>query len=247
MRLYHELAGWFHLLTAPHDYAEEAVVIASTLDSLARRDVRTVLELGAGGGNNASWLKHRYAMTLTDISAAMLELSRSINPECEHIEGDMRTLRLGRRFDAVLIHDAIMHLTTAEDVVAAIATAAEHLDLGGVVLIVPDATTETYRSRTESGGHDGDGRAMRYLMWNHEPEGNTHRTTMVYVLEDESGTRVEHEIWTIGLFPRATWLRLIEAAGLEARALPFPHSSFGGEEHEMFAGLEPGGGERGGA
>jgi len=35
----------------------------------------------------------------------MLELSRTINPELEHLVGDMRTIRLGRTFDAVLIHD----------------------------------------------------------------------------------------------------------------------------------------------
>ena len=41
----------------------------------------------------------------------MLELSRTLNPDCEHLEGDMRTLRLGRTFDAVLIHDAVMYMT----------------------------------------------------------------------------------------------------------------------------------------
>ena len=239
MRLYDELADWFHLLTAPADYAEEAVVIATTFDSLAERDVRTMLELGSGGGNNASWLKRRYDMTLTDVSPKMLALSRTINPECEHLEGDMRTMRLGRMFDAVLAHDALMHLTTEEDLAAAIVTAAEHLAPGGVALLVPDHTTETYRPRTESGGHDGDGRAMRYLMWDHEPVDTAYRTTMVYVLEDQDAIRVEHEQWTIGLFPRATWLRLIEAAGLEAGVVAYPHSSFGVEDHEMFAGVKP--------
>jgi hypothetical protein len=41
----------------------------------------------------------------------MLALSMTVNPECEHIEGDMRTLRLGHTFDAVFLHDAVMSLT----------------------------------------------------------------------------------------------------------------------------------------
>jgi hypothetical protein len=41
----------------------------------------------------------------------MLALSMTVNPECEHIEGDMRTLRLGHTFDAVFLHDAVMYLT----------------------------------------------------------------------------------------------------------------------------------------
>jgi hypothetical protein len=37
----------------------------------------------------------------------MLELSRALNPECRHLQGDMRSLRLEERFEAVLIFDAI--------------------------------------------------------------------------------------------------------------------------------------------
>jgi hypothetical protein len=46
--LYGELAGWFYLLTAPSDYAEEAAVYRRLLD--AAGPVKTVLELGSGGG-----------------------------------------------------------------------------------------------------------------------------------------------------------------------------------------------------
>ena len=51
-------------------------------------------------------------MTLVDLSAEMLEVSRQLNPECEHIQGDMRTIRLGRQYDAVLVHDAVDYVTT---------------------------------------------------------------------------------------------------------------------------------------
>jgi hypothetical protein len=36
----------------------------------------------------------------------MLDVSRALNPECEHIEGDIRTVRLERSFDAVrVVHE----------------------------------------------------------------------------------------------------------------------------------------------
>src|SRR5688500_16495829 len=94
-KLYTELADWFHLLTAPSEYADEAEQFRSLIRE-ASPDARTVLELGSGGGNNAWHLKNHFEMTLTDLSEQMLELSRTINPECEHIAGDMRELRLGR-------------------------------------------------------------------------------------------------------------------------------------------------------
>src|SRR3954468_1805196 len=104
-KLYSELASWFHLLSAPKDYAEEAEFAQNTLIESSATPVKTVLELGAGGGNNAFHMKSAFGMTLTDLSQSMLDESRGINPECEHIVGDMRTLRLDRTFDAVFVHD----------------------------------------------------------------------------------------------------------------------------------------------
>ena len=100
MRLYSELAGWFHLLTAPEDYEEEAAEIVKLAEAAGEGELRTLLELGSGGGNNASHLKHRFECTLTDVSEEMLEVSRALNPECEHLAGDMRTLRLARTFES---------------------------------------------------------------------------------------------------------------------------------------------------
>ncbi len=108
MKLYGELAPWFHLLTHPSDYEEEAAHVVRVVEEAVDGRAETLLELGSGGGNNASFLKKRFACTLTDLSEKMLELSRTINPECEHIQGDMRTLRLGWTFDVAFVHDAVM-------------------------------------------------------------------------------------------------------------------------------------------
>lgn len=52
----------------------------------------TLLELGSGDNNTASYFKRRFACTLTDLSPEMLALSSGINPECEHSgSGDSST------------------------------------------------------------------------------------------------------------------------------------------------------------
>lgn len=183
-------------------------------------------------------MKQRFDLTLVDLSPEMLEVSRKLNPECEHVQGDMRSIRLGRRFDAVFVHDAIMYMATEADLAAAITTAAAHVEPGGVVLFVPDETTENYEPRTDHGGHDGDGRSLRYLEWHAPAVGNTAETLMIYAMREGSSLRIEHEVWTYGLFPRPKWLELIEASGLQAHTLPYPHSDFD-EPRELFAGLKP--------
>lgn len=102
-------------------------------------------------------------MTLVDLSPEMLAVSRALNPECEHLASDMRTIRLGRLFDAVFIHDAIMYMTTEIDLRAAMATVYLHCRPGGVALFVPDHVRETFTPSTEYGGPDGEQRALRYL------------------------------------------------------------------------------------
>jgi len=89
------------------DYIEEAAFYRRLFETHCQRTPRTLLDLGSGGGHNAAHLKLTLACTLVDIAPAMLELSRLINPECEHIEGDMRSVRLDRVFDCILIHDAV--------------------------------------------------------------------------------------------------------------------------------------------
>ncbi len=52
--MYGELASWFHLITAPEDYEEEAASFVEQLKSACSGPLESVLELGSGGGNNAS-------------------------------------------------------------------------------------------------------------------------------------------------------------------------------------------------
>ena len=217
--MYSDLAPWFHLLTHPSDYWDEAAFVSRVVDEVGDGTSQTLLELGSGGGNNASHLKARFDCTLTDLSPDMLELSRTLNPECEHLEGDMRTLRLGRTFDVVFIHDAISYLTSEADLHAAIETAFVHVRPGGVVILTPDATTEIFKPKTDHGGHDGDdGRSLRYLEWTHAPEPGTSTYVTDYAIVargpgDE--LRLVHDHHTLGLFPEATWKRLIADVGLE--------------------------------
>lgn len=241
--IYSRLAPWFHLLTAPADYAEEAETYRRLLTEAYGRPPRTILEMGSGGGNNASHLKAYCQMTLTDLSPGMLDLSRTINPELEHIQGDMRTLRLGREFDAVFVHDAVVYMTTAADLAAAIQTAFVHCRPGGAALFAPDYTRENFRDGTSHGGHDGpDGRCLRYLEWTTDPDptDTTYTVDFAFLLREPDGTvRVAHDRHVAGVFSRATWLRLLEEEGFRARAVPFEHSRLEPGSAELFLAAKP--------
>ncbi len=237
LKLYSELATWWPLLSPPEEYADEAAFFWRVLSDVGLPASPSLLELGAGGGNNAFHLKPHFAhMTLTDLSPQMLAVSHALNPECEHLEGDMRTLRLGRQFDVVFIHDAIDYMTTFDDLQQAMATAFAHCKAGGVALFVPDHVRETFQPSTDYGGHDGEGRALRYLEWAYDPD--EHDTTYVvayaYLLrEANQAVRVEHDHHVYGLFPRAAWLQLLSDVGFQATTVRDPY------ERDLFVARRP--------
>jgi trans-aconitate methyltransferase len=240
-RLYKDLASWFTLLTAPEDYAEEAEFYRKTILAACASSPRTLLELGSGSGNNASHLKARFTMTLVDLSPEMLTVSRAMNPECEHIQGDMRTVRLDRQFDAVFIQDAITYITTENDLRSTLETAFVHCRPGGVALFAPDYTRETFRPSTNHGGHDSEERSMRYLAWNWDPDptDTTYIADFAYLLREGKEIRCEYDRHILGMFSREDWLRWITEAGFEARAIPFEHSQIEPGSCELFLGIKP--------
>jgi ubiquinone/menaquinone biosynthesis C-methylase UbiE len=227
-KLYSELSSWFHLLSSPPDYAEEADFARKLIVEASATAPATLLELGSGGGNNASHLKAHFSLTLVDLSQGMLDLSRGLNPECEHIQADMKTLRLARTFDAVFIHDAIMYMTSEEDLRLALQTAARHCKPAGVLLVMPDMIKETFVSLTTHGGHDsntGDTRSIRYIEWTFDPDPSdtTYTVDFAYLLREGSApVRVVHDTHVFGIFPRETWLESFRAAGFEPRAVSDP-------------------------
>jgi SAM-dependent methyltransferase len=237
-KLYGDLADWWPVISPPSEYAEEAALYVDMMRNAARAPIREVLELGSGGGNNASHMKRAFALTLVEPADGMRELSRALNPECTHVAGDMRTIRLGRTFDAVFVHDAVMYMTTEEDLRAALATVAAHLAPGGAALVAPDATTETFAEATEhGGGEDVDGRRARYLQWTLPPKNGetSYDTHYAFLLREPDGTvRAAHDVHREGLFPRATWLRLFREAGLAAKLAP---RKIEGSDYDSFIAL----------
>ncbi|HEX2451230.1 MAG TPA: class I SAM-dependent methyltransferase [Gemmatimonadales bacterium] len=220
-RLYDELAEWWPLFSPPDDYAEEAADLLARL-ATAIRPGAALLELGAGGGSLAFHLKRHLRLTLTDRAPGMLAVSRRINPECEHLLGDMRSLRLGRDFDVVLIHDAIMYATDPAQVQAALRTAAVHCRIGGTVVVIPDFIRENFAPGTDHGGHDApDGRGLRYLEWSSDPDpgDDTYVVDYAFLLRHVDGSvTLTHDRHLEGLFARAQWLGWFSDVGLAARA-----------------------------
>lgn len=240
--MYEDFARFWPLLSPLADYAGEASFFSAYFLRRKLSPEATLLELGCGGGSMAYYLKKHFAhAVLTDLSPQMLEQSRIINPDCEHLLGDMRTLRLDRHFDVVFVHDAIQYMLEENSLSEALRTAYLHIKPGGCALFVPDVLKETFVPYTDHGGSDAgnneDVLGIRYLEWVHDPDpvDTTFVMEFVYLVHEkgENGemlSRTCNDKHTCGIFPRETWLKLMREVGF------MPEILHDDNEREVFVG-----------
>lgn len=233
-KLYHQLIDWYRLLDPLEDHKEEVDAYAAAIKKKLEGSSDSLLELGAGAGNNGYYLKQHFNCTLSDLSEEMLNLSRKINPECEHVCGDMRTLRLNRTFDTVLAHDAIVYMTTEDDLRKAIENAYIHLRPGGVAIFAPDMIGDSFPEHTELHRKDLGTRSMRCIewMWDPDPSDTSYRIDFSFLLRHKDQVKAVYDCHEAGIFTQQTWFRLLEESGFEAEyielsmeeGVPYPFS-----------------------
>lgn len=217
-RLYGDLAHLWPLASPPGDYAAEAPNWTRILRRKLGPGCHTLLELGVGGGHLLSHLTAEFQATAVDLSAGMLEHSVRLNPSVDHHLGDMRTVRLGRTFQAVVIHDAVDYLLTEDDLKATFATAAAHLEAGGVLIVTPDHFRETFRDgKVTSETHADGSKAVAFIEFDHDPEplDTTVESIFIFIVREAGRTSLELDRHILGIFPLKTWLDLMGEAGFE--------------------------------
>jgi SAM-dependent methyltransferase len=133
MSVFAAYSRYYDLLYRDKDYAAEARYV----HELVQRHhpaARSMLDLGCGTGRHAQLLsQHGYTLTGVDLSEEMLKVARGTSPELGFVQGDVRTVRLGKTFDVVasLFH-VMSYQTTNADLRAALDTIREHLAPGGL-------------------------------------------------------------------------------------------------------------------
>lgn len=224
LRIYDDLSAWYPLLDPVEEHEAEADAFHQAFQRGIQGEARTLLELGSGAGNNAFFLKRHYHCTLSDLAEGMLGLSRQLNPDCIHHHADMRTLRLGTTFDAVLVHDAIVYMTTEEDLRRAFQTAFEHTRPGGAAVVAGDYYREDFRENWEvyqAGEADFELRCMEWT-WDPDPNDTVYQVDYAFLARKGGELRAVHDRHFEGLFPRATWERLLQEVGFELTVFQRP-------------------------
>jgi SAM-dependent methyltransferase len=217
--LYTDLAWLWPLWgDAATEYAHYCQHVVGLIHQYAKRKAHTLLDIGCGGGKNVLNLKRQFNVTGVDLSTAMLAQAKDLNPECTFFQGDMRTCRLGKAFDAVLMDDAISHMSCLTDFEAAFRTAHDHLKPGGVLVTTPDVTTETFqqnKTNTTQATQDALDVVFVENVYDPDPTDEQYETTILYLIRYQGRLRIETDHWTMGIFSLDTWRRVLRKTGFE--------------------------------
>ena len=218
VRMYNDLNWTWPLISHEENYVEAAERIMKAVRENSGAEVKTVLHIGCGGGGHDHTLKKSFELTAVDLSEEMLEHARKLNPEVTYHKGDMRSIRLGKRYDAVIIADSINYMLTEEDLGAAFKTAFEHLRQGGLFFTYSEYLAENFQENmTWSSPHKKDDIDITCIQNNYDPDTSdtVFETTFIYLIRRNGKLEVETDVHSQGLFGQEVWMRLLRDAGFD--------------------------------
>jgi len=210
---YGDLAWIDTVLDSAQMYATETETIVKIIQDYDK-NVKTMLHLGCGSGNSDYTFKKYFRVTGVDISSDMLEIARTQNPEVIYHQGDMKKIRLKKKFDSVVIPDSIGYMTTLEDLKKALVTAYEHLKPGGILFVMALLSEDFKENNFVYTGSKGDVEVTIFENnYIHNIVKYTYESTMIYLLRQKGQLEIYTDTHLLGLFPKGSWLELFKDVG----------------------------------
>lgn len=202
------------------DYAGEAARLGELIRA-RNPSARTLLDVACGTGRHLEALLAEFEVEGLDIDEGLLAIARGRLGSVTLHTADMRDFDVGRRFDAVTcLFSAIGHVAGGDELDAAVASMARHLEPGGVLIVEPWLEPDVWVT------------GRLHLLTVDEPDlkiarvtvaGRTDNTAILdfsYLVASPSGVETPAERMELELFSAAEYRRAFERAGLEVEHDP---------------------------
>jgi ubiquinone/menaquinone biosynthesis C-methylase UbiE len=220
IEMYTRLAEYYDRVYATKDYAKEVERVNEIIQSHQRSSGVELLDVACGTGKHIEYLKNNYHVTGLDISEEMLAIARKRNSDVRFVLGDMKHAKLKQKFDIITcLFESINYNITLEQLKMAFGNLAMHLKPGGVILIEPIFTRESFIEKHLSidSVDDSDMKIARVGLAREE-KGHA-VLELQYLIATQEG--IVHHIDThrMGLFTRDSILDALRASGLASEVI----------------------------
>lgn len=213
-KAYNELAWTERIIADMESYEDEIMTYVKSIKSIISVPTPTMLHLGCGAGGHDFHFKKHFKVTGVDVSPGMLDMAKKSNTDVNYVLGDMRSISLNEKFDAVVIPDSIAYMSTLEDLKQTLINAAGHLKTGGVLLVVAH-TKEEFRENNFVYTGAKDNIHITVFENNHIVSDNTYEATMFYLIRQGAEKSLHHEVHTLGLFSYEQWMGIFKECQLK--------------------------------
>jgi SAM-dependent methyltransferase len=241
-RLYNDLAWTWPIISPPEHYIEESERIKKVIRKFSTIPVKTLLNLGCGGGHVDWVLKKYFTITGVDISDKILQLAQQLNPEVTYLKGDMRHTKLHTKFDAVLIHDSINYMLTEKDLQAAFTTGYNHLQSGGVFVTFAEEHGRIEQNKIHYTICKKGTIEITFIehYFDPNPKDTTFEGTFIYLIRKNKKLQIHTDRHLCGIFNLKTWRVLLDKVGFTVKRVNNTDAvSDKGKTIPTFVGIKP--------
>src|SRR5450759_1441931 len=222
--MYEKSARIYDLLyvgTGIKDYEAESAELRRMIEE-SSPGARTLLDVACGTGAHLAALSRWYEVEGADISPAMLAVARGRVPGVALHQADMRTIDLGKTFDAVIcLFSSIGYITDPKEMRSTVARLAAHVAPGGVLIldgwVRPDAWRAGNRPEPEI-ARDSETTVCRLASsWR---KVSITEMDMHHLVQTADGVEYFIEHHRLALTATEDYVTAVESAGLSARVIP---------------------------
>lgn len=213
--MFTKTAGFYDAIYSFKDYegaSRTLTKLIQTLDPAAK----SLLDVGCGTGRHLQFLSENFDASGFDLDAGLIKEARKRNPGLALHVADMTNFDLGQKYDVITcLFSAIAYVETVERMRASIACMARHLRPGGLLIIEPWFSPDTYWHGHLTGNfHDEPDLKISWIYLNGR-EDDVSVLRIFYTVGSAQGVEQFEEVHRMGLFTDDDYRAALRDAGLE--------------------------------
>lgn len=215
---FQSIADYYDLMYVDEkEYRREAEQVRSLILEYGRSGNRNLLDLACGTGAQSRYLSEWFSVTGLDISQEMLAVAKRKVPAARFVWGDMTDFHLGERFGAAVnLYGSIGFCESRRELERSLRCTADHLEEGGLLILTPWDTRETFREGMEvDSGRVGEMAFCRMeAVRRFKDRPDQVRVEMRHLVSHGLEITEFHHIQEISLFSEEEYRQSIQGAGL---------------------------------